>query len=117
MAQNKDIATITWTKEMDILPLRAWLSFNVMAKVCEIMGKRTLFGNRVSKANNKTRRKFKPNLQKKTFFLPEVKAYIDLKVSTKALRTINKNGLYATMKKALKQGTLAPKYNHLVAAL
>jgi large subunit ribosomal protein L28 len=75
-----------------------------MAKVCQLTGKRTIVGNHVSHANNKTKRKFYPNLQVKKFYLPEEDAWITLKVSTSAIRTINKNGIYAVLKKAVEQG-------------
>ncbi|WP_242926443.1 50S ribosomal protein L28 [Pontibacter vulgaris] len=75
-----------------------------MARVCDLTGKRVQVGNNVSHANNKTKRKFYPNLQKKRFFIPEEDAWITLKVSTSALRTINKNGISAVLKKAVEQG-------------
>ena len=76
-----------------------------MARVCEISGKRPLVGNHVSHANNKTKRRFLPNLQKKRFYLPEEGKWITLKVSTSAIRTINKKGITAVLKeKALKDG-------------
>jgi large subunit ribosomal protein L28 len=75
-----------------------------MARVCDITGKRPQVGNNVSHANNKTKRKFYPNLQKKRFFIPEEDAWITLKVSTSALRTINKNGISAVLKKAVADG-------------
>ncbi|AHM60653.1 50S ribosomal protein L28 [Flammeovirgaceae bacterium 311] len=78
-----------------------------MARVCQITGKKPVTGNNVSHANNKTKRKFYPNLQKKRFYLPEEDRWITLKVSTQALRTINKNGLLNTLKKAAKKGTLS----------
>lgn len=77
-----------------------------MARVCQITGKRPRVGNNVSHANNKTKRKFYPNLQKKRFYLPEEDRWITLKVSTSALRTINKNGLKAVLKKAAKSGNV-----------
>jgi large subunit ribosomal protein L28 len=77
-----------------------------MAKVCQITGKRPQVGNNVSHANNKTKRKFYPNLQKKKFYLPEEDKWITLKVSTSALRTINKNGITAVLKKAKDKGYL-----------
>lgn len=61
-------------------------------------------GNRVSHANNKTKRKFYPNLQKKRFYIPEEDAWVTLKVSTSALRNITKNGISAELKKAKDQG-------------
>ena len=75
-----------------------------MARVCDLTGKRVRVGNNVSHANNKTKRKFYPNLQKKRFYIPEEDAWVTLKVSTSALRTINKNGISAVLKKAVEQG-------------
>jgi large subunit ribosomal protein L28 len=75
-----------------------------MARVCDLTGKRPQVGNNVSHANNKTKRKFYPNLQKKRFYVPEEDAWITLKVSTSAIRTINKNGISAVLKKAVAQG-------------
>ncbi len=78
-----------------------------MARVCDLTGKRVQVGNNVSHANNKTKRKFYPNLQKKRFYIPEEDAWVTLKVSTSALRTINKNGISAVLKKAVEQGFIA----------
>ncbi len=75
-----------------------------MARVCQITGKKPMVGNNVSHALNKTKRKFYPNLQKKRFYIPEEDKWITLKVSTSAIRTINKNGITAVLKKARKQG-------------
>ncbi|GAB5524469.1 MAG: 50S ribosomal protein L28 [Roseivirga sp.] len=77
-----------------------------MARVCDITGKRARSGNNVSHANNRTKRKFYPNLQKKRFYLPEEDKWITLKVSTSALRTINKNGITAVLKKARQNGNI-----------
>ena len=71
-----------------------------MSKVCDITGKRARSGNNVSKANNKTKRKFFPNLHKKKFYVPEKDIWVTLKVSSTALRTINKNGINAVLKQA-----------------
>ena len=78
-----------------------------MARVCQITGKRTQVGNNVSHANNRTKRKFYPNLQKKRFFVESTGQWITLKVSTSAIKTINKNGLEATLLDAYKKGTLS----------
>ncbi len=75
-----------------------------MSRVCEITGKRPQVGNNVSHANNKTKRKFYPNLQKKKFYIPEEDKWITLKVSTSAIRTINKKGITAVLKEARKKG-------------
>lgn len=71
-----------------------------MARVCAITGKKTISGNNVSHANNRTKRKFFPNLQRKTFYIPEEDRYVTLRLSTSAIRTINKNGILAVLKKA-----------------
>ncbi len=63
-----------------------------------------MVGNNVSHANNKTKRRFYPNLQKKRFYIPEEDRWVTLKVSTSAIRTINKNGITAVLKKVRKQG-------------
>jgi large subunit ribosomal protein L28 len=78
-----------------------------MARVCQITGKRPQVGNSVSHANNKTKRRFYPNLQTKRFFIPEENKWITLKVSTKALKTINLKGISAVLKEARQKGTLA----------
>ena len=75
-----------------------------MSKVCDVTGKRAKSGNNVSKANNKTKRKFFPNLHKKRFYIPEQVTWITLKVSSTALRTINKNGINAVLRKARANG-------------
>ncbi len=82
------------------------LRYYIMAKVCDITGKRPRVGNNVSHANNKTKRRFYPNLHKKTFYVPEEDAWITLKVCTKALKTINKNGITAVLKKAQENGMI-----------
>jgi large subunit ribosomal protein L28 len=71
-----------------------------MARVCQLTGKRTRVGNNVSHANNRTKRKFYPNLQTKKFFIPEENGWITLKVSTKAIKTINKKGITAVLRNA-----------------
>ena len=75
-----------------------------MSKVCELTGKRPQVGNNVSHANNKTKRRFNPNLQRKRFYIPEEDKWVTLKVSTSALRTINKNGITKVLKKARANG-------------
>ena len=69
-----------------------------MARVCQVTGKRPITGNTVSHSNIKTRRRFLPNLQKKRYFLAEEDKWITLKLSSEAIRTINKNGLYTVVK-------------------
>ena len=69
-----------------------------MARVCQVTGKRPITGNKVSHSNTKTKRRFLPNLQTKRFFFVEEDRWITLKVSSEAIRTINKNGLAAVIK-------------------
>jgi len=75
-----------------------------MSKICDLTGKKAIGGNRVSHSNIKTKRKFKPNLQVKKFFIPEENDWITLKVSTSALKNINKKGISACLKDALNKG-------------
>jgi large subunit ribosomal protein L28 len=75
-----------------------------MARVCQVTGKRPITGNTVSHSNIKTRRRFLPNLQKKRYFLAEEDKWIILKLSSEAIRTINKNGLYAVVKEMRAKG-------------
>ena len=69
-----------------------------MARVCQVTGKKPITGNKVSHSNIKTKRRFLPNLQTKRYFLAEEDKKITLKVSSEAIRTINKNGLLSVVK-------------------
>lgn len=64
-----------------------------MAKVCQLTGTKPMVGNRVSHANNKTKRRFLPNLQVHRFWVPSENRYVKLRLSHKAMRTIDKNGI------------------------
>lgn len=64
-----------------------------MAKVCTVTGKKPMSGNNVSHANNKTRRRFEPNLHVKRFWVPSEKRWVKLKVSAKAVKIITKVGI------------------------
>ena len=70
-----------------------------MSRICKISGKRPKTGNNVSKANNKTKRKQYPNLQKKKIFVPELNRNVTIKLSTKALKTIDRYGLIPYLNK------------------
>jgi len=70
-----------------------------MSKICQLTGKRPMAGNNVSHAKNKTRRRQMPNLQKKRIWLEDEKRWITLKLSTRAIRTIEKNGIRSLLKK------------------
>jgi len=75
-----------------------------MSKVCKLTGKKPISGNNVSHSNRKTKRRFVPNIQKKRFFVPELDKFVTLKVSASAIRTINKLGLLAYLKKLEAKG-------------
>lgn len=68
-----------------------------MSRVCQVTGKRPVTGNTVSHANNRRRRRFLPNLHTQRFWLEDEKRWVTLRVSTQALRTIEKNGLAAVL--------------------
>ena len=70
-----------------------------MSKVCKITSKRPLVRNSVSKSNIKTKRRQLPNLQMKKIFVPELNKSVRLKISTSAIKTIDKLGLMAYLKK------------------
>ena len=77
-----------------------------MSRICQITGKKVMSGNNVSHANNKTKRKFYPNLQTKKFFVPETGETVVLKVSANALRTIDKKGIAAVLSDAKANGNI-----------
>ena len=68
-----------------------------MARVCQVTGKRPVTGNNVSHANNKTKRRFLPNLHEKSFWVPSLKQFIRLRVSAKGIRIIDKKGIEAVL--------------------
>lgn len=69
----------------------------IMSRVCQVTGKGPLVGHNVSHANNKTKRRFNPNLQKRRFWLETEKRWITLRITTKAMRTIDKLGIEAVL--------------------
>jgi len=75
-----------------------------MSRVCDVTGKKPMFGNNVSHAHNKTRRRFNVNLQKKKFWLPDEKRYITLNVSTSGMRLIDKRGIRKVVNELRAQG-------------
>ncbi|MFT3795649.1 50S ribosomal protein L28 [Flavobacterium sp.] len=80
-----------------------------MSRVCDLTGKRAMTGNNVSHAMNKTKRKFSVNLVKKRFYLPEEGRWITLRVAASTIKTINKNGIAAVLKKAEQEGFISLK--------
>ena len=77
-----------------------------MSRVCELTGKKAITGNNVSFSNKKNKRKFNVNLTRKRFYLPEEDKWITLRVSTSALKNINKKGISAVIKEARAKGYL-----------
>jgi large subunit ribosomal protein L28 len=75
-----------------------------MSRICQLTGKKVMVGNNVSHSNKRTKRNFYPNLQLKRFFIPELNKTIRLKISTIALRTINKKGIYQYLMELEKKG-------------
>ena len=71
-----------------------------MAKICQITGKKAMVGNNVSHSNRKTKRRFNVNLFRKKFYWVEEDCWINLMISASGLRTVNKIGLDAALKKA-----------------
>jgi large subunit ribosomal protein L28 len=77
-----------------------------MSKICDLTGKHSITGNNVSHSNRKTKRRFHPNLHTKKFYMPETGEWITLKVSTSALRTIDKIGITEAITRAIVKGSL-----------
>tara|TARA_B110000116_G_C16433464_1_gene401593 strand:- start:311 stop:547 length:237 start_codon:yes stop_codon:yes gene_type:complete len=75
-----------------------------MSRTCELTGKKSMVGNNVSHSLNRTKRRFNANLIKKRFYIPEEDKWITLKISTSALKTINKIGIQAALKDAKLKG-------------
>ena len=87
-----------------------------MARVCQLTGKKAVIGHKVSHSNVKTKRAFDVNLKRKKFFVPETGEWITLRVSTSALKNINKKGIFVCLKEARAKGFL-PKAKKAVAAV
>lgn len=71
-----------------------------MARKCQVTGKKPLVGNHVSHSHNRVKRRQLPNLQKKKIYIPEQKRFVTVRISARALKTINKNGAFVTLQKA-----------------
>jgi large subunit ribosomal protein L28 len=86
-----------------------------MARVCEVTGKKPMVGNNVSHANNKTKRRFLPNLQYRRFWVESENRWVRLRVSSAALRLIDKNGIDSVLAdlrargQGLRRSTMASK--------
>jgi large subunit ribosomal protein L28 len=78
-----------------------------MARVCQVTGKAPKVGNRVSHANNKTKRRFLPNLQRRRFWVEGENRWVSLRLTAHALRTIDKNGIEAVLAEMRAKGQAA----------
>ena len=70
-----------------------------MARVCQVTGKKPMVGNNVSHAQNKTKRRFLPNLQNRKFWVESENRWVSMRITNNALRTIDKNGIDAVLAK------------------
>jgi large subunit ribosomal protein L28 len=68
-----------------------------MARVCQVTGKAPMTGNNISHANNKTKRRFLPNLQRRRFWVESENRWVSMRLTNAALRTIDKNGIDAVL--------------------
>ena len=68
-----------------------------MARVCMVTGKKPMVGNNVSHANNRTKRRFLPNLQNRKFWVESENRWVSMRITNNALRTIDKNGIDAVL--------------------
>jgi len=75
-----------------------------MARVCQVTGKRPMVGHHVSHANNKTKRRFLPNLQYRRFWLEDEKRWVRLRVTNAALRIIDRDGIEAVLAERVGKG-------------
>jgi large subunit ribosomal protein L28 len=91
LKQNKGLARIAGS----FFP--ASIGATIMARVCQVTGKGPMVGNNVSHANNRTKRRFLPNLQYRRFWVEGENRWVRLRVSAAALRTIDKNGIEQTL--------------------
>ena len=83
-----------------------------MSRVCEVTGKKVMYGNNVSHAHNKTRRRFNINLQKKTFWVESLNKSITLKVSAKGLKIIDKKGIDTVIRELMSEGRKFQSFNN-----
>lgn len=77
-----------------------------MARVCQVTGKKPQTGNNVSHANNRTKRRFLPNLQYRRFWIEGEKRWVRLRVTSAGLRTIDKKGVDVVLAELRKEGKI-----------
>lgn len=84
--------------------VRKAIKQTTMSKICQVTGKKVMVGNNVSHSKRRTKRKFKPNLFVKKYYLPEEERWISLKISAAGIRLISKKGLTSVLKEAKEKG-------------
>ena len=77
-----------------------------MSKICEVTGKKVMFGNNVSFSINKTKRRFDVNISKKRLYVPEEDKWITLNVSSKGIKVIDKKGISEVLKESREKGLI-----------
>jgi len=75
-----------------------------MSRICQVTGRKPAFGNNVSHSHRKTRRRWNPNIQNKRFWVPSEKRWVTLTVSTRGIKTINKNGIESVLADMRRRG-------------
>ena len=78
-----------------------------MARVCQVTGKKPMVGNNVSHAQNKTKRRFLPNLQNRKFWVESENRWVSMRITNAALRTIDKNGIESVLADLRARGEVA----------
>jgi large subunit ribosomal protein L28 len=86
--------------------MRPFLAEHRMARVCQVTGKKPQVGHHVSHANNKTIRRFYPNLQYRRFWVESEKRWISLRISNAGLRVIDKKGIEVVLKELRERGEI-----------
>ena len=75
-----------------------------MSRECQLFGTKTMSGKRVSHSHRRTNRRFRPNIQKKRFWLPSERRYVRLKLSTRAIKTVDRRGIEAVVAEIRRNG-------------
>lgn len=92
------------SKKAQNLRLNALFKGFIMARVCMVTGKKPMVGNNVSHAQNKTKRRFLPNLQNRKFWVESENRWVSMRITNAALRTIDKNGIDSVLAKLRANG-------------
>ena len=92
------------SKKAQHLRLNALFKGFIMARVCMVTGKKPMVGNNVSHAQNKTKRRFLPNLQNRKFWVESENRWVSMRITNAALRTIDKNGIDSVLAKLRANG-------------